>query len=244
MPSLKDRFEEMLHLRWDEFIKLENSDTATIDDDILCSLIRLCCDTSNISSIKMAFDRVEGSLEIPINIKVPKFYIRYVNAKEIEGGANNTSSSKDVARIEDHKFDPASAKLRETLTELRKMPKQVIGLILKNKQLVEEGRNIKGVPQVKFVMMANLLLNVSEGNTKAVELVFEQIDGKIAKTITLLGGEDVYIDDFNLTIAPSHAIKDENGYYIAEDKVMSNNWLRGFSRSQKGLEMLAEGLDD
>ena len=60
----------------------------------------------------------------------------------------------------------------------------------------------------------------------------------------MLGGEDVYVDDYSTLVAPAHATKDEAGCYIAENKAMTNIWLRGFAQSQKGLEILAEGLDD
>ena len=49
---------------------------------------------------------------------------------------------------------------------------------------------------------------------------------------------------YSTLVAPQGAFKNEDGYYIAEDKEMTTRWLRGFANSQKGLEMIAEGLDD
>ena len=98
---------------------------------------------------------------------------------------------------------------------------------------------------VKSVIVANLLRNVQKGKFKAIELVFDQIDGKLPKAIQLMGGEDIYIDDpLNLEVAPANAILGDDGVYFAEDKRMTNMWIRGFANSQKGLEILAEGLDD
>lgn len=82
------------------------------------------------------------------------------------------------------------------------------------------------MPQVKHVIVANLLRNVRKGRYRAIELVFDQIDGRLTRTITLLGGEDVYVDDYTLLTAPAGAIKDAEGYYIAENKVMTAAWLR------------------
>lgn len=243
MANLKDQFEKMLHLNWDVFIEMEKDKNISVDESVLCSLIRTCADTDEISATKLAFDRIEGMLEIPIEVKVPKFYTRYMNAKEIEPSTKEIEAPKE-AEVEST-YDPATAKLRETLHEMRDMPRQVVNMVLATKKAVEKGKPIHNkIPMVKSVIVANLLYNVKKGRLRAIELVFDQIDGKLAKTITLLGGEDLYVPDYVTAVAPAGAIKDENGYYVAENKLMTTQWIRGFSRSQKGLEILAEGLDD
>lgn len=241
MGTLKERFEQLLHFTWSEFVDLENSGDATIDDLSLCSLIRACSDTSDISSIKLAFDRSDGLLETPIEIKVPKFYVRYMKATSIESGDENAVVKKEEVKTS---YDPATAKLRETLREMRSMPRQIIGLVRGHKKRIDAGELPTHDPMVKSVIVANLLNQVKKGKFKAIELVFDQIDGKLTKTITLLGGEDVYVDNYNELVAPAHAFKNEDGIYIAEDKIMTANWLRGFAKSKKGLEVLAEGLED
>lgn len=244
MASLKSRFEEMIHMTWDDFVFLEHDKTATVDDGVLCSLIRICADTDDIPAIKLAFDRVDGLLETPVEIKVPKFYTRYVKAKEIEAGAKALGASEDVKEQKTSTYDPATAKLRETLQEMRSMPQDVIRVVRSYKKRIDDGKESKHKPLVKSVIVANLLRNINRGRYKAIELVFDQIDGKLTRTITLLGGDDVYVDDYTETIAPAHAIKDDKGVYIAENKAMTTIWIRGFANSQKGLEALAEGLDD
>lgn len=246
--NLKEQFEALIHLPYDEYwIKHKGKDN-TIDDKTLQSLVNICTDTDDISAMKLSFDRLDGVQEIPIDIKVPKFYIKYNVAKEIE-----KSKTKQIGESEEtlkkDSYDPATSMLRETLNKMREMPDKVVPLILGIKKAVQEGKpvNIKdgNMPQVKHVMVANLLRNASKlKRFKAIELLFDQIDGKLTKTIALLGGEDVYLDDFNTLVAPAHAIKDENGVYIAENKEMTAMWLRGFAKSNKGLEILAKGLDD
>lgn len=242
--TLKERFEEIIHLTWSEFIALEKDDLATVDDVTLCALVRICTDTDDIKATKIAFDRVEGMLETPIKIKVPKFYTRFVNAKTLEPGAFDSGKAVAVLEKKADTYDPATAKLRETLAEMRKMPKQVVGLVLGHKKEIEKGGVAQRDPKVKSVLVANLLYNASTGNTKAIDLVFDQIDGKLTRTITLLGGEDVFVDDYSLLVAPVGSIKDEDGHYILENKSMTTAWLRGFANSKKGLEILAEGLSD
>lgn len=243
MSNLKNKFEEVIHLTWSEFTEIENSENSTVEEELICSLVRSCADSSSTNAIKIAFDRVDGLLEIPLEIKVPKFYIRYVNAKEIEG---DTSAIEAVESSKDEKtsnYDPATAKLRETLQEMRKMPKQVIALVLGNKQLIDEHKNAPNDPMVKSVIVANLIYQASKGKINAVDLIFDQIDGKLARTINLLGGQDVYIDDYAADTAPAGAIKDENGYYIAESSTMTAAWIRGFANSQKGLESILEEVE-
>lgn len=244
MPTLKSRFEELLHMEWGEFCELEKNPTTNVDDVVLCSLIRNCADTDDISATKLAFDRAEGLLETPIEIKVPKFYIRYVKAKEIEAGKTAIEAPESSEKDKKHKYDPASAKLRETLAEMRSMPRDVIRAVRLYKRRIEKGIPVDHQPMVKSVIVANLLKNVQRGRFRAIELVFDQIDGKLTKTITLLGGDDVYVDDFHTLVAPAGSMLDENGVYYGENKLMTNAWLRGFANNQKGLEALVEGLED
>lgn len=244
MASLKTRFEEIIHLEWGEFIALEQDKSASVDDVVLCSLIRACADTDDIAAIKLAFDRVDGLLETLIEIKVPKFYTRYLKAKEIEPGQKQIEAPGDAKKDEPGKYDPATAKLRETLKEMRSLPRDVIRIVLLYKKRLDKGVAVETQPKVKAVIVANLLRHVTKGRFRAIELVFDQIDGKLPKAINLLGGADVYVDDYTALVAPAHATKDENGYYIAENQLMTTAWLRGFANSQKGLEILAEGLEN
>lgn len=244
MATLKQRFEEIIHMTWPEFIELEKSGEATVDDEVLCSLVRACAETDDISAIKLAFDRIEGLQETPIEVKVPKFYIRYINAKEIETGPEAKMEPQKGDKQKKTGYDPATAKLRETLREMRTMPRQVIKAVRLYRRRIEEGKPVEYEPRVKSIIVANLLRNVTKGKFKAIELVFDQIDGKLTKTITLLGGSDVYVDDYTATIAPAGSEQDEEGFYIFEDKAMKTAWIRGFARDNKGLQMLEEELDD
>lgn len=244
MKSLKQRFEEIIHMSWGEFVELESDKSSSVDDTVLCALVRSCADTDDMSAIKLAFDRIDGLQETPIEIKVPKFYLKYPNAKKVEGSTKQIEAPQDADKKKDNNYDPATAKLRETLREMREMPRDVIRLVKLYKKRIEEGKEVEHEPKVKSVIVANLIKNVTKGRFRAIELVFDQIDGKLTRTITLLGGDDVYVDDYNVLTAPAGSILGEDGVYYSEDKLMKNAWLRGFASSQKGLEMLTEGLED
>lgn len=244
MATLKDRFVELIHMEWREFIELEQDKTASVDDVVLCSLIRTCTDTDDIAAIKLAFDRVDGLLETLIEIKVPKFYTRYIKATSIEPRQKAIEGSKNAPKDEPSNYDPATAKLRETLKEMRGMPRDVVRVVLLYKKRIEKGVAVETQPKVKAVIVANLLRHVSKGRFRAIELVFDQIDGKLPKAINLLGGADVYVDDYTELVAPAHAELGEDGVYFAENQLITTAWLRGFANSAKGLETLAEGLND
>lgn len=229
-------------MEWGKFIELEQSKATNVDDVVLCSLIRVCADTDDIASIKLAFDRVDGLLETLIEIKVPKFYTRYINAKEIEPGSKALEAGDTTKEEEPKSYDPATAKLRETLKEMRAMPRDVIRVVLLYKKRLDKGIKVEHEPMVKSVIVANLLKHVTKGRFRAIELVFDQIDGKLPKAIKLLGGDDVYVDDYTELVAPANAELGEDGVYYAENQLMTTAWLRGFAQSAKGLEILAEGL--
>lgn len=150
----------------------------------------------------------------------------------------------NAPKDEPSNYDPATAKLRETLKEMRSMPRDVIRVVRLYKKRIEKGTPVDHQPMVKSVIVANLLKHVSKGRFRAIELVFDQIDGKLTRTIKLLGGKDVFVDDNTTLVAPAGSILDENGKYICEEQTMKTAWLRGFAQSQKGLEILAEGLDN
>jgi len=244
MATLKQRFEEMLHLTWGEFVELEVDKSTNVDDVVLCSLIRACAESDETQAIKLAFDRVDGLLETPVEIKVPKFYKRYIKATGIEPGSRQLEAPVDASTKEASTYDPATAKLRETLREMRSMPRDVIRVVRLYKMRIEKGKPVEHEPRVKSVIVANLLRNVTKGRFRAIELVFDQIDGKLTRTITLLGGADVYVDDYMTLVAPADSLQDDKGIYYGEDQLMNTAWLRGFANSQKGLEILAEGLDN
>jgi hypothetical protein len=245
--NLTERFTELLHINWGEFVKVENDDNATSDESMICGLIRACAD-GDMRSIKTAFARSDGEVEIPVQIKTPKFYVRYVSAKEMEQGTLELESGSET--LKEESYDIATAKLRETLNQMRKAPKKVVEVVLGMRTRVDDdyrqGNPIareESIPMVKSVIVANLLHLAGYGNSNAVTEVFNQIDGKLVKTITLLGGEDVYVDDFTAEIAPSHSIKDKDGYYVAEDKTMTSLWLRGFAKTTPQLILDSEDED-
>lgn len=247
MSTLGDKFKEIIHLPWDDFVKLEKDKSVSIDDYAIVSLIRLTADTDEVNAAKLSFDRIDGVQDTPVAFDIPKFYIRYPNAKESEQSEAREIEAGDKKTEVKTDYDPATAGLRDTLREMRAMPQQVIGLILKVKNAIDKGQNVSTsngkIPQVKHVIVANLLKNVGKGRFRAIELVFDQIDGKLTRTIRLIGGQDIFVDDFNTLIAPAGSVLID-GVWHYEDKKMATPFIRGFARTQKGAEILLEELDN
>lgn len=232
--NLGERFIELLHLNWAEYAKIEADEDGSSEEAMICGLIRACAD-GDMRSIKTAFARSDGEVEIPVQINTPKFYTRYLNAKEAVPAEKQLDAGE--TKLKSKEYDMATAKLRDTLQEMRKAPKKIVTMILGMRTRVDtdmkQGNALppaESIPLVKSVIVANLLHLAGYGNSNAVTEVFNQIDGKLAKVITLLGGEDVYVDNHIDTIAPANAIKNEDGVYVAENKQMTNLWLRGFAK--------------
>ena len=90
-----------------------------------------------------------------------------------------------------------------------------------------------------------------QGFLEPQRAVLDGLGGRIDRDMRLHGcgvacqeAEDVVVDDPTVLVAPSHAELGEDGVYRAENKEMTTIWLRGVAQSQKGLEILAEGLED
>jgi hypothetical protein len=81
---------------------------------------------------------------------------------------------------------------------------------------------VYGNPRVKSVVVAGLMKMVHNGKIAAVFEVFDQIDGKVADTIKLLGG-DVIIQNYAL-IAPAGAEKNDDGVYYTVASNTTDSW--------------------
>lgn len=247
---MEDQFRKIINLHYGDYLIKRDSDTSS-DWDLLASIVEVCND-GDMNGIKLAFDRIEGIQATPLKFDVPKFYIRYTNATsklELGPGVENeqrTITSSKLMTAEDAQKEIETMGLRKVLGVMRHMPKTLPYAIKLEAESLERkhktGVNVAGMGQlVKTIMVAGLLRMAQNGNSRAIGMVFDQIEGKLMRVITLLNGEDVYVDNVIDTVAPAHAIQDENGIWVADDKKMEMIWIAGFAKQNKGLEGL---LDD
>ena len=244
---MEEQFRNILNLHYGDYLIKRDSDTSS-DWDLLASIIEVCND-GDMNGIKLAFDRIDGIQATPLKFDVPKFYIRYKNATskaELSAGteeAQQTITSSKLITPEDAQKEIDTMGLRKVLEIMRKMPKTLPYAIkleadeLKKKH--KTGVDVSGMGQlVKTIVVAGLLRMAQNKNSRAISMVFDQIDGKLMRVITLLNGEDIYVDNVFDTVAPAHAVKDENGIWVADDKKMEMAWIAGFAKQNKGMEGL------
>lgn len=236
-------------MHYGDYLIRRDEDT-TSGWDLLASIVEACND-GDMNTIKLAFDRIDGLQETPVKFNLPKFYVRYKNATgkaEIGPGEVDdqpVAESSELITPEDAQKEIDAMGLRKVLEVMRTMPKKLPYAIKIEAEEIEKkyktGVNVAGMGQlVKTVMVAGLLRMAQNGNSRAIGMVFDQIEGKLMRVITLLNGEDIYVDNVIDTVAPAHAIKDKDGVWVADDKRMEMIWIAGFAKQNKGMEGLLD----
>lgn len=127
--------------------------------------------------------------------------------------------------------DLPSLSLRQTLTKMsnfpRSLPKRIVDHAQKLEEALRNERPIPAtveVPMVKSVVAAHLLVMAQSRDIQALTEVFDQIDGKLAETIQIIG-EDIYITSYSTT-APPDAILNENGILQSEAAQSQQVWAQ------------------
>ncbi len=241
---------QVIHWRWDEFVRAEKDPKYSPLQHTVFSLVRACAD-GKLGAIKLSIKRVDGNLETPVNIVYPKIFFRYPYAKSVAApeavaGIEDGTPGVDVPKpdefdepevtIEDEKL---TLGLRETLNKMADTPdSRVVPLVLMKKKETEEAlesnpdAELEYAPQVKSVIAANLLnLAISESNFEAITEVFDQIDGKLVETVRFLG-DDMFMDQY-AEIAPYGSVLNDDGVYIWENKEIARLWEQKFQSNKK-----------
>ncbi len=242
---LTDGFREIIDLRWSDFIQMEESLDATNFDSIITGLIR-ACKKGNLRAIQTALDRLDGKVAMEIEVEYPKFYTVYPYAtkrvddpsiidldnpaprglelpvgrvpEETLPTGGSPADMDELAAVED---EIPTGSLRVMLEKMLNSPKTIVTEILASAEKIEAGID-NGDPMVKSVIVAGLMKLVHDGKLSAVFEVFDQIDGKVADKIKVLGN-DVFITRFD-QIAPAGAEKNEKGIYQIAADDMTNVW--------------------
>lgn len=229
MPSLTKLLDKMLVLDYEEFKLLSESPTINADAKTVAALLDRCCHARSTRAIHLAFERLEGEQPTPIRFDTPKFYVRYHNAeppKEIaafSSGLVPPESDDDPVITSD-----IAGSLRVTLDGLRRLPKPDVEALMQYRDAIDKHKSLIDLPvkkaSVRKIIAANLLVLSHTGNTNAIEEIFLQIEGQLEKVIKVLGGHDVYIDDYATLEAPANA-KLVDGVWTAENEAVTNMWV-------------------
>jgi len=232
MPSLTKLLDAMLVTDYKEFKLMSDSPEINADAKTVAALLDRCCHARSTRAIHLAFERLEGEQPTPIRFETPKFYTRYHNAsapKEIAA----FSSASAVPTPSEAEDDPEitsdiAGSLRVTLDGLRRLPKPDVDALITYRDAVDKKKpKIELAVQrasVRKIIAANLLAISHTGNTNAIEEIFLQIEGQLEKVIKVLGGHDVYVDDYATLEAPFNA-KMVDGLWVAENEAVTNMWI-------------------
>lgn len=244
---LTDGFRELIDKRWSEFREIEMDESGDNFEAIICALAR-ACQKGNLRAIQVGLDRLDGKIAQQVEVEMPKFYTRYPNAKSVVGGDIDTyelpegtkgeplatvtlkASAADLDELDAEAQELPTGSLRVVLEKMLHSPKQIVTNILATAEAVDAGDTSKGDPFVKSVIVAGLMSLVHKGKLNAVFEVFEQIDGKVAEKIKVLG--DVYITRYD-EIAPAGAVKNADGVYELAAENTTNAWVSRLEADNK-----------
>ena len=238
---LTEGFRDVIEMRWTEFVTFERNPDTTNFDSIIVALVRACV-KGNLRAIQTSLDRLDGKIAMELEVEMPKFYTRYPKATKVaddpsiientplieaptdlrETDTIVTGSPADIDELHTEEEEAPTGSLRTVLERMLESPRSIVDSIIEASEAVDRHDLSIGDPKVKSVIVAGLMRLVHSGRINAVFEVFDQIDGKVADKIKVLGS-DVYLTRFDV-IAPVGAYLNEEGVYeIAEDNI-TNSW--------------------
>lgn len=244
---ITDGFRDIIELDWTDFRALEQEPSITNFDAVICSLVRACV-KGNLRAIQMALDRLDGKIASEIEVEYPKFYTLYPNATTtkddpaiIEGDDPHTikleagvmtvpaddgritlSGAADLDELAVETEELPTGSLRAVLEKMLESPKEIVDRILGTAGAIDKGEDTPANVYVKSVIVAGLMKLVHDGRISAVFEVLDQIDGKVADKVKLLGN-DVYLTRYDL-IAPAGAEKNADGVYQIAANNTTDTW--------------------
>lgn len=229
MPSLTKLLDKMLVFDYKEFKLMSESEGINADAKVVAALLDRCCHAKSTRAIHLAFERLEGEQPTPIRFDTPKFYTRYHNASPPREIAAFPSISTSIEVDDDPEItSDVAGSLRVTLDALRRLPKADVQAVLTYRTAVDKKLPIAALSvksaSVRKIIAANLLVIAHEGNTNAIEEIFLQIEGQLEKVIKVLGGHDVFVDDYATLEAPMNA-QLADGVWVAENEAVTNMWV-------------------
>lgn len=239
--------------RWDEFCRAEHDSSYSSNEAMIFALIRSCA-MQQIEAIKMSLNRLDGKLKTPIKIESPKVFYLFPNAQKSEANREKSQLNEAETEVENRNksevnreqivsgevlpppepepeeaSDLPSMSLRQTLAKMadypREVPEAVTAYALQTEQWMnKQAPEPPEIPMVKSVVAGHLLIMAQKRDIGALTEVFDQIDGKLAETIQLIG-EDIYITSF-ASVAPPEAKPNKDGVLQMEAIQAQNLWAQ------------------
>lgn len=241
MAKLQNHFNKYLLLPYNQFKLMIPG--MTIHQAIAARLLQKCCEEMAVGAIEMAFERVLGKPERVVRVRRTTLKTRYLEAKTRAEEPVLPTKAADTKPVETpHKqspvtavavtspqnslsvsLDASSAENDQTIIlEAKDAPSAVLWRIMD--KMGEMGSAVASQvvdnPSshiVAEVLVSNLyLMAMRGGDLKAIELVFDYIDGAVADVVRLEGDNVIVVDDYS-EIAPYNAVKDTTGVWCVEE---------------------------
>lgn len=237
--KLTDFLSKVVEMRWSEFVELERSMKYSAYEGIVIGIVRSCTKGSR-KAITEALDRLDGKVAENIEINYPKFHFLFPNATSVESGAGSPSrptplpAGDTLPEPEPEDEELPTGKLRPALAKMLDEPMEVVhNIIAAQKYIDDTGSTAKGDPGVKGVVVAHLVRAavLSKHSMGYASEVLDQIDGKVATQINVMGS-DVYINRYD-AIAPAGSYKNKDGVYVFELPMVSDVWSARIDNLQK-----------
>lgn len=223
---------EVIEMKWSAFRRLEESGEFSALEGVVLGIIRSTTKGSK-AAITEALDRLDGKVASVVEIEYPKIYFRFVNATEVESGADlhDTPASLPAPveapereeQVTDNRGLPVG-ELRPVLEALLRQPMPLVNTIVSASKQIDESGTVgpQGDPTVKSVVASYLIQSaVSSKHSVGYAMeILDQIDGKVADKLQI--GGDMYINRYE-TIAPAGA-KLVDGVYVLEQPNVSALW--------------------
>jgi len=245
---------EVANWKWDEFVKAEHDTSFTSNEAMIFALVRACAmqkiDAIRLSlnrldgklktPVKIEYPKIfyiypNATLEAPADTLTKAENVNtsaeHINPTTITLVPKPEDVIEALAPLQDEPIesDLPSLSLRQTLTKMsdypRETPQFVVEYALQTEQwLRNQAERPEEIPAVKSVIAAHLLIMAANRKIDALTEVFDQIDGKLAETIQILG-DDIYITSY-ITEAPPGAYLNADGVVEFEAKATQDMWTR------------------
>jgi len=235
---------------WYQFLKAEKDESFTTRQSIVFAMVRAAA-MENLPAITTAISRLDGKVETPVQVKMPKVYQIYPFAKEVEPSLEEGEKKPEMQVVEieeDMAEELPTQSFRETMQKMAGQARTLPGKIIECQEQWErfhrnEGRAPEETVKVSSVVAARLLNMAQKRNMKALDEVFDQLDGKLVETFRVVG-QDMYLTMWS-TVAPAGAVKNEKGIYQVEVPQMSRMWGERLDPTKKNAPVtIIEGGQD
>lgn len=228
-------FKELIDKKWSEFAQMEHDMEYTSNQAVVFAIIRACA-KGKLPAIKESLNRIDGKLAAEIEVEYPKFYYQFPYAKSValSSGKSGEKALGPVADAVPGLDEPLTNSLRDTLKRMSNEKRVLVMAVLEAAKNIDTAISYQGDlpeadPLVKSVICAGLLKMAHDGKLGAIFEVFDQIDGKLADKVKVLG-EDVYITSY-AEIAPAGAKKNADGVYELVADNTTNAWVASLGGS-------------